>query len=148
MSAVCRRRAVGRASTVVVHNFEVVRCSAPVFFLVAETLSSKYCHLLSDTFRKTFQGAALYLRVSVVSRSQGCQDGFDLSHCGTPEFCHFPEYHCPAEGCCLPQSWRRDGIRDCKDGSDEAECQLAGLCPESVSSMVDWLKPHRKTNGL
>ena len=37
--------------------------------------------------------------------------------------CTRDEFHCTADGTCIPERWRCDGDKDCEDGTDEMSCE-------------------------
>ncbi|KPP63954.1 hypothetical protein Z043_117744, partial [Scleropages formosus] len=37
--------------------------------------------------------------------------------------CSVEEFHCRADGTCIPERWQCDGDKDCEDGSDEVGCE-------------------------
>lgn len=37
--------------------------------------------------------------------------------------CSGEEFHCVADGTCIPERWRCDGDKDCEDGGDEDGCE-------------------------
>ena len=67
--------------------------------------------------------------------------------------CSSEEFLCPLPGSrserCLPQSWKCDGIPDCEDGRDEAECPNLVCSPTEVrcSSGTQCVSPDYHCDG-
>ncbi|GFY66179.1 hypothetical protein TNIN_269291 [Trichonephila inaurata madagascariensis] len=48
--------------------------------------------------------------------------GSDEDNCSPVNRCQRGQFMCHSDGLCFPESWRCDGVKYCKDGSDEINC--------------------------
>uniref|UniRef100_A0A672QCJ8 Low density lipoprotein receptor-related protein 1Bb n=1 Tax=Sinocyclocheilus grahami TaxID=75366 RepID=A0A672QCJ8_SINGR len=58
-----------------------------------------------------------------ISIHQNQSQFFALCPALPPVECSGEEFHCRADGTCIPERWRCDGDKDCEDGSDETNCK-------------------------